>query len=254
MKYTLITGASSGIGQELAHIMAKKGHNLILVARRKNRLDEIKKKLEKNNVEIKTISQDLSQVNSAKELYDKISAKKLQINILVNNAGFGKLQELKKTNLTEIQEMMHLNIVTPTELTHLFLTDLMKNKGRILNVASIAAFLPGPQMSTYYATKAYLSNFSIAMNEELKTSQVSVSTLYPGPTKTQFAQRAKAKVLFNNGTDSAKYVAMKGYEGMMNRKIKIIPTFKLKLGVILMALIPDTYKAKIAKKMHEGKL
>lgn len=253
MKYTLLTGASTGIGKELAIIMAQKGHNLILVARTKSKLEELKNELKKYNVDIKVISQDLSEKDSSAKLYKKISKQKLELNILVNNAGFGLLKDVDDAYLKEMQQMMHLNMITPTELTKLCLPDLKKSKGKILNVASVAAFMPGPKMSIYYATKAYLSSFSIAQNEELKKQGISVSALYPGPTKTKFAQRAKAQVLFKNGTDSAEHVAKKGYEGMMNGKVKIIPSFKLKIGLALLSLIPAKYQAKLAKRIHEGK-
>lgn len=220
--YTLITGASSGIGYELACEYAKHGHHLILSARSTAKLEELKSTLEKQfSIQVVVIPCDLSVSRSAKKLYDEIQAKGLKINSLVNNAGFGDHSEFEKSDLNKTLEMIQLNITTLTELTHLFIKDLKANApSHVLNVASTAAFQAGPLMSVYYATKAYVLSFSEGLYEELKDKAVSVTALCPGPTISGFQDAAN----FSNNFISkiklptSKDVAVYGYQKAMQKQ------------------------------------
>ena len=178
----LITGASSGIGRDIAKELSQKGYDLILVARNLEKLNEVKEKLETNIV---TVSMDISNPENCKQLYEKYK----DIDILVNNAGFGDCGYFDKTNLEKELQMINTNIVAYHVLTKLYLKDMKaKNSGKILNVASIAGFMPGPLMATYYSTKAYVVRLSEAIREELKkeSSKVQISILCPGPVDTNF--------------------------------------------------------------------
>lgn len=220
--FTLITGASSGIGYELAGEYAKRGHNLILSARSVGKLEELKAVLEKQfSIQVVVIPCDLSVAHSAKKLYDAVQSQGLKINGLVNNAGFGDHAEFEKTDLNKILEMIQLNITTLTELTHLFIKDLKAHApSHILNVASTAAFQAGPLMSVYYATKAYVLSFSEGLYEELKNQGVSVTALCPGPTVSGFQDAAN----FTNNFISkirlptSKEVAVFAYQQTMAKK------------------------------------
>lgn len=191
--YTLITGASSGIGWELAHQYAQNGHPVILTARTTAKLNELKSILEnKYKSIIEVISCDLSQPHSAKVLFDEIQKRNLKINGLVNNAGFGDHSEFIHSNLNKNLEMIQLNITTLVELTQLFSKDLILNApSRILNVASTASFFPGPLMAVYYATKAFVLSFTEAISVELKNKNVFVTALCPGPTTSGFQEVAQ---------------------------------------------------------------
>ena len=184
----LITGASSGIGRDMARILASQGYELILVARDVNKLNQISEELkEKNKIKVETISMDLSSENNCKELYKKVR----DIDILINNAAFGDCGNFTKTSLNKELNMIHTNIIAYHILTKLYLIDMKaQGSGKILNVASIAGFLPGPLMATYYATKAYIVKLSEGIREELKKekSNVQISILCPGPVNTNFKE------------------------------------------------------------------
>lgn len=193
MKTALITGASTGLGADFAQILAERKYNLILVARNEGRMTEIANQLtKKHNITCHVIRADLAKHGSATKLFEDVKARNLTVDILINNAGYGLWGAFGSSNFHEMSGMMHLNMNTLTELTRLFLPDMTAQKsGKILNVASTAAFQPGPWMAVYYATKAYVLSFSEALAVELKNTGVSVTTLCPGPTKTEFFDRAK---------------------------------------------------------------
>ena len=193
MKTALITGASTGLGADFAHILASRKYNLILVARNEERLSEIANQLTKKyDVRCHVIRADLAKHASATKLFADVKAKNLTVDILINNAGYGLWGPFSSSSFEEMSGMIQLNVNTLTELTRLFLPDMLQQKsGKILNVASTAAFQPGPWMGVYYATKAYVLSFSEALSVELKNTGVSVTTLCPGPTKTEFFDRAK---------------------------------------------------------------
>jgi uncharacterized protein len=218
-KLALITGASSGIGFELAKVMAQNGHDLILVSRSQKNLEEIAIQLRKQHtVKVHVVPFDLSQPHSGEGLFNALRKFNDEIEILVNNAGFGDSGALIEQNLSRIHEMMTLNMGSLTELSRLYGAKFAELKrGAILNVASTAAFQPGPFMAVYFATKAYVLSFTEALREELKSHNVQVSALCPGPTSTNFIDRARvSKLRFFNGATvmTADEVARLAYIGM----------------------------------------
>ena len=184
----LITGATKGIGYELTKLFARDSYNLVLIARDAKKLNEIKTDLNNEyNVDILIIVKDLSKPNAALEIFNETVEKQIVINVLVNNAGIGDFGKFQKQNFLKINEILQINIVSLTELTRLFMSNMLKKKeGKILNISSMAAFQPGPYMAVYYASKAYVQSFSEAITSELKGTGVSVTTLCPGPTKSGF--------------------------------------------------------------------
>ena len=188
----LVTGASSGIGKDIAKELAQKGYDLILVARNEEKLNKVKKELEKEDIKVENIIMDLSNEESCKELHKRAK----NVDILVNNAGFGDCGNFTRTDLEKEIKMIKTNITAYHILTKLYLTEMKnKNNGKILNVASIAGFMPGPLMATYYATKAYIVRLSEGIREELKKekSKVQISILCPGPVKTNFNNIANVR-------------------------------------------------------------
>lgn len=237
----LITGASSGIGKEMARYLSKLGYDLILVARRKEKLELLKKEL---STKVTIYALDLQEEKNIYDLYEKV--KKENIDFLINNAGFGLFGYFKDTDLNRELEMINLNIKTYHILTKLFLKDFIeKDSGRILNVASSAGFLSGPRLSTYYATKNYIAKLSIAINEELKKekSNVHISILCPGPVATEFEHTAKGKFLIEK--QSAKQVAIYGINKALKNKTIIVPSIFIKTGLFLNRFIPWSLSAKI---------
>ena len=245
----LITGASSGIGADIARILSKKGYDLILVARRKERLAKIKSEL-KTNVQI--ISVDISETSNCIELYSKI--KEQDIDIIINNAGFGLFGNFDMVDLDKELEMIDLNIKAAHILTKLFLIDfLKKDSGYILNVASSAAFLPGPLMATYYSTKAYVLHLTEAIYEELrrKKSKVYVGALCPGPVDTEFNN--VANVSFSVKSMKSYDVAEYAIKQMFKRKLVIVPSLIMKLTRLISILSPTKLKLMVAYNIQKGK-
>lgn len=245
----LITGASSGLGRDMAHILSEMGYDLILVARRKTKLEKLQKEL-KTNVEIEIM--DISSTFNCMKLYNKY--KKEDIDILINNAGFGVYGEFVNTNIDKELDMIDINIKTVHTLTKLFLTDFKKkNKGYILNVASSAAFMPGPLMASYYASKAYVCNLTQGINEELRQeeSDVYVGALCPGPVDTEFNRVAKCRFSIK-GMDSFK-VSEYAIKKMFAKKMIIIPGLKMKLGIFALRFLPRRLILKISYKIQNGK-
>ena len=245
----LITGASSGIGADMARILSDKGYDLILVARNKRKMEVLAKEL-KTNAEI--IPMDISSTYNCTELYNLV--KKKNIDVLVNNAGFGLFGEFCCTKLDKELDMIELNVKTVHTLTKLFLKDFVKkDKGYILNVASSAAFMPGPLMATYYATKAYVLHLTESINEELrrKKSNVFICALCPGPVSTNFNK--VAGVSFNLESLESYDVAKYAVKQMFKKKVVIIPGFKIKMGVFALRLLPRSLVRKIAYKIQKNK-
>ena len=244
----LITGASSGIGRDIAKELSQKGYDLILVARNLEKLNEVKEKLETN---IETVSMDISNPENCKQLYEKYK----DIDILVNNAGFGDCGYFDKTNLEKELQMINTNIVAYHVLTKLYLKDMKaKNSGKILNVASIAGFMPGPLMATYYSTKAYVVRLSEAIREELKkeSSKVQISILCPGPVDTNFNK--VADVQFALKDLSSEYVAKYTTDKLFKGKFYIVPGWKIKLAKFGAKIAPNTLVAKICYNMQKRKI
>lgn len=252
MKTALITGASSGIGKELARIHAEKGGNLIIVARRQEKLNELKHELEQAyKTQVTTIVKDLSVAGSAEELFDYINSNGMQVDYLINNAGFGLRGKFHELSLERQQQMMQLNMVSLTELMYLFLPQMVeRNSGKILNVSSTASFMPGPLQAIYFATKSYVQFLSNAVAEELHGTNVTVTNLMPGATETEFAKTSGMdKTDLFSKTVTARSVAEDGYQAMIDGKLDIVSglTFAQKL---MMKSIPFTPKKMLLKQIR----
>ena len=221
--YVLITGASSGIGLELAKIFAREKYNLVLTARNQTKLEELQSEIRNSfAVDVLVIPKDLSLKNSACEIYEEIKNKNVKIEILVNNAGFGGYGGFVKTNLESEVNMINLNVTSLVKLTKYFLQDMFLQKsGKILNVASTAAFQPGPLMAVYYATKSFVLSFSEAIAEELEGSGITVTALCPGPTESGFQEAAnitQSRLVKDRKLPSSKDAAEYGYKALMKGK------------------------------------
>lgn len=244
----LITGASSGIGRDIAINLSKKGYDLILVARDLEKLNEVKAKLHTN---VEVVSMDVSKAENCKELHEKYQ----DIDILVNNAGFGDCGYFTKTSLDKELKMIDTNIVAYHVLTKLYLQDMkQRNSGKILNVASIAGFMPGPLMATYYSTKAYVVRLSEAIREELKkeNSKVQISILCPGPVNTNFNKVADVKFALKGL--SSEYVAKYTIDKLFKGKFYIVPGWKIKLARFGSKIAPNNLVAKICYNMQRRKI
>ena len=248
----LITGTSSGIGRDMARVLASKGYHLVLVARNEEQLKKLAKELkEANKIEVETISMDLSVVENCKELHQKVQ----DVDILINNAGFGDCGNFTKTSLDKEISMINTNIVAYHILMKLYLIDMKaKGNGKILNVASIAGFMPSPLMSTYYATKSYIVRISESVREELKKekSDVQISILCPGPVDTNFNKVANVKFHMReaNSMKVAKYAIKKMEQG----KFYIVPGMDVKLAKIGAKLAPTPLISKITYMVQKRKL
>lgn len=245
----LVTGASSGIGLEMAKYLASKNIDLILVARRKDKLEELKKEL---NVKVKIIPLDLAEFDNVELLYNEV--RKDNIDILINNAGFGLFGEFDKTDIKREMNMINVNIKQLHYLTKMFLKDFIKkDSGYILNVASSAAFLAGPKLSTYYATKNYVSRLSEAIYEELrrKKSNVHISVLCPGPVDTEFNDVANCT--FSSKPASSLYVAKYAIDQMFKNKLIIIPTFRMKVLLFFSKFVPKKLLLRITYNVQNKK-
>jgi short-subunit dehydrogenase len=250
----LITGASSGIGGELARCFAESGSDLVLVARREDRLRDLAQELAgRYAVKTRLLAKDLARPTATSEIADELRNGGVRVDVLVNNAGFGDSGPFGQLDLERQMNMVQVNVGAATELTHRFLPDMLRNgRGGILNVASTAAFQPGPWMSVYYATKAYTLHFSEGLAEELAGTGVSVTCLCPGPTDTEFGAEAhmEGSLLFRLGTMSAADVARSGYAGFRRRKVIVIPGVRNKFVAFIVRLGPRSAVRKIARMLH----
>ena len=247
----LITGASSGIGRDMAIILSKKGYDLVLVARDEKKLNKVKEELLKEKIKIETIVMDLSDEKNCKELHKRVK----NVDILINNAGFGDCGDFAKTKLEKELSMIKTNITAYHILTKLYLIDMKKrNSGKILNVASIAGFMPGPLMATYYATKAYVVRVSEGIREELKKekSNVQISILCPGPVNTNFKSVASVKLHMReaNRQKVAEYAIKEVEPG----KFYIVPGLDVKLAKIGAKITPAPLLSKITYMVQKRKL
>ncbi|MCP3029027.1 SDR family NAD(P)-dependent oxidoreductase [Halobacillus sp. A5] len=249
----LITGASGGIGYELAHLFAKAGYDLIVTARSEIKLQQLKTEL--NNYHVTVIAEDLSHPEGAHNLYEKVKKQGKTIEVLVNNAGFGLNGAFEDLPLIEQKKMLQVNIHALTELTHYFINDMKTSpfstvpRG-VLNVASIAAFQPGPRMAAYYASKAYVLSFTEALREELSGTGLTISTLCPGATDTNFFNNAKAEhTKLVTRTMSPKEVADQGFLGFIKGKRVIIPGWLNQSLALSSKFVPRATAAKLAHYM-----
>src|SRR5712691_4875572 len=226
-KTALITGASFGIGQELAGIFAREGYNLVLVARTADKLRQLASELEKaHGTRSLILASDLAAPGAAAYIHDQTTRAEITVDVLVNNAGFGQFGLFAENDLDECLQQIQLNVTTLTHLTRLYLPEMLSRKsGRILNVASTAAFQPGPLMAVYYATKAYVLSFSVAVATEIAGSGVVVSCFCPGATDTGFQKRAgmeNSRLFKKIGTMNVETVARDGYRGLMAGRTVVI--------------------------------
>ena len=245
----LITGASSGIGRQMAYYLSELGYDLILVARREDRLKEIKDNVKTN---VRIIPLDLSKEDKVFELYEM--TKDEDIDFLINNAGFGLFGLTSETDIVKELEMIDLNIKALHILTKVFLRDFIKkDKGHILNVGSSAGFLAGPKLNTYYATKNYVVKFTMALYEELKRqkSNVHVSVLCPGPVDTEFNKVAGGE--FKSDGGAAKKVAKYAVDKTLKNKLVIVPGLTVKLGLFFLKFIPYKVSMKFIYDFQDNK-
>ena len=258
--YALITGASGGIGFELAKLLAKDSKNLVLVARNEKTLTEVKDELLKINktIDIKIIVCDLSEVESAKFVKSQTDLLNGEIDILINNAGFGDFGKYWETKYDKETQMINLNITSLAQLTKLYIPDMIKNgSGKILNVASVAAFMPGSYMTVYYATKAFVLSYTEGLSGELKGTGVTVSALCPGPTKTGFEEKAElgnSDLFKAMPVATASSVAKTAYKGFLKGKPIIITGFLNKVTVFIIRFIPRCIVRNMVKSVTKGSL
>lgn len=251
MGYALITGASGGIGFELAKIFAENGRNIIVVSSNENKLNAAAEKLRMTSkADVRQYVIDLCADRSADMLFELVSGDGLFVDVLVNNAGVGMTGEFLKLDPEKEEAMLSLNINSLVRLTRLFAAE-MECGGKILNVSSTGAFQAGPYISVYYASKAFVSGFSEAIRHELRSRGVSVSTLYPGATKTDFSRRAGKKDA--KKAMSAEFVALEAYRGMMKNKRRIIPGLPNKLMLLIPAGIRTSLIGRLQKSLVEEK-
>ncbi len=246
----LITGASSGIGKDMAKYLADLGVDLILVARRKSILKELKSEFK---TKVKIIPLDLSEMDNVELLYNEV--KNEDIDILINNAGFGLFGEFFETDLETEFKMIDVNIKAVHYLSKMFYRDMLsKNSGYILNVASSAGFMAGPKLSTYYATKNYCLRLTEAMYQEAKEvgSSVHISVLCPGPVETEFNKVAKGT--FHTKSASSSYVAKYAIDQMFKGKLLIVPTLKMKVVLFLVRFVPTKLLLKITSMIQDRKI
>ena len=255
-KTALITGASAGLGIEFARNFAKDGHNLVLVARRVEKMEALAEELkDKHGVEIKVMCKDLSKMDEVQSIFETLQKENIHIDFLVNNAGFGDWGNFHESDWEKIEGMLDVNIKALTKLTYLFIKPMIqKGEGKIMNVASMAAFQPGPLMAVYYATKAYVLSFSEAIRTEIKGTGVTVTILCPGPTESEFqsvANLGKSKLFKHTRIPTSKEVVDFGYRELMKGSMTVVPGFLNKIVVKSVRFVPRKLVLKVARKIQE---
>jgi len=253
MKTVLITGASSGIGKALAFEFATHNYNLVLVARRKELLDNIKQRIkQKHSINIDVVTMDLATLDAAERLVQKITEQHIEVDVLINNAGFGILGELQENNIERIESMLILNIITLTKLSRLFAAEMIKKgTGNIINIASTAAFQPVPKLAAYAATKSYVMNFSDAIAYELKDKNIKVLTVSPGATQSEFGSTAGFgdDTTFFNKMPSSEDLAKFTYKAMSQQKTNVIHGLKNRIMAFSNRFAPRKIAIAIAAMM-----
>lgn len=254
----LVTGASSGIGYELARVLAREGHDVALVARSADQLRDIAADLETDfGIRAVVTPEDLADPESPDRLYARLQEAEFPVEVLVNNAGFGTMGRFWRSDTGSQVDMVQVNVAAVTHLTRLFVAPMVeRGSGRILNVASTAAFQPGPYMSVYFATKAYVLSFSEALAEELRGTGVTVTALCPGPTATGFQKRARMERSAVGGrlvTGDAAAVARAGYEGMRRGRRLVLPGWHNRVGAFLPRLFPRAVATRIVARLTSAR-
>lgn len=257
MKNTaLITGASTGIGRELAVIHAERGGDLVIVARSEDKLQELKSELESSHgIQVRVLVYDLTDREAPAQLFQQLKEEEIDIEVLVNNAGFGGLGKFYQREWADDLAMINLNVVALSELTRLFLPGMVsRGRGKVLNVSSTASLMPGPLQAVYFATKAFVTSLSNALAEELRGTGVTVTALMPGATETEFARLSGMdKTPLFEKTASARRVAEQGYNGMLAGKLDVIAGLNLfqRIQLALVPLIPKRIVLSETRKLQE---
>ena len=251
----LITGASSGIGYELALVFARNGYRLVVVARDRVRLDSLAQTLQtRHGASVVVLPHDLSRPSAPNDLMRDLANASVEVDVLVNNAGFGTHGPFAQSDMDAQLRMMQVNMAALTHLTRLVLPGMLARRaGKILNVASTAAFQPGPMMAVYYASKAYVLSFSEALANELAGTGVSVTALCPGPTKTEFQARANVghTKMMSERIMTAVDVALAGYQGLMAGKTIVIPGARNKLIAFAVRLLPRALVRRAVRRIQD---
>ena len=253
----LVTGSSVGIGKDLAVVLAENKHDLVITARGQDQLEQLAAELRtKFAVRVEVLVKDLAKPQAASEILEELKQSNIAIDILINNAGFGGHGPFDRENVDEILGMLQVNIVALTHLTRLFLPQMVARKhGRVMNLASTAAFQPGPRMAVYYASKAYVLSFSEAIASELKRTGVTVTAVCPGPTQTEFQKRAgveRSRIFQKNMMDSMT-VARLGYQAMMKGKRVAITGFKNRILTTASKFAPRAMVLSAVKKLNDAR-
>lgn len=256
-KYALVTGATSGIGKEIAKLLAKDQYNLIIVGRKQGELDDTANELKlDNNIEVKTLQKDLFSNNAAFEVYDEVKAQGIKLDVLVNDAAQGQYGLFVDNDIRRELDIIQLNISAVVILTKLFLKDMVASgEGKILNVASIAGKVPGPYQAVYHGTKAFIHSFNEAVRSEIKDTGVTLTSLLPGVTNTDFFNKAEmtnSKVAQDESSmaDPAD-VAKDGYDALMAGDDMVISGLKNKVQIAMSNVTPDSIVAEMMKKQQE---
>jgi short-subunit dehydrogenase len=256
-KTALVTGASSGIGAELARVHAEHGGDLIVVARRQERLEALKTELENaHGITVHVLARDLMQADAAQQIYDVLQARGVPIDYLINNAGLGNYGLFHEQDWAQNEDLIKLNILAPAALTRMFLPQMVSRRsGRVLNIASMAGFVPGPLQAVYYASKAFVISFSEAIANELAGTGVTVTVLCPGPTETEFTLRPEMKgVRLLQWAVSARIVAEAGYDAMLQGKTVVVPGILSKFVMHgLLRFSPRKLTTRISRALMEKK-
>ena len=256
-KTALITGASGGIGLELTRLFARDGYDLVLVARSENKLHEIADELQKaHGISVSVLAHDLAISNAPDIIFEALKEQKVRVDVLVNNAGFGTYGPFAEIDWNKECDLLQVNIVALTHLTKLFLPAMLSQRdGKILNVASTAAFQPGPLMAVYYASKAYVLSFSQALSNECAGTGVTVTALCPGPTQSDFQERAEmtqSKIVQGVLMTSAE-VAAQGYKAMQNGKRRVITGFNNRVWTLAAKFLPTAATLKLVRHVQDTK-
>lgn len=257
VSYVLITGTTSGLGREFARLFAQNGYNIVAVARNEALLQQQKQELERQfGVEMVYIVKDLSAENSAQEVYDEIKHKGINIDILINNAGFGSFGRYVDVDWQRQKGLASVNMLAVMQLSYLFGKDMdRRGEGKIVNIASIASFQAGPYMAMYYASKAFVRSFSEALHEEMKSSGVSVTAICPGPVATNFEKNAQmmSSAMFTKlRVYTPEVVAAKSYRAIMNNKAVYVVGWPNKLLVFLTRFCSLKFSRALASKINLG--
>lgn len=257
LQTALITGASSGIGKALARKFANSGYDIVAVARQEDMLEELAAELSRyRDISVTVIAKDLTQESAPQEIYDELKARKIVVDVLVNDAGIGQRGIFHETDLQKSIGIIRLNVEALTRLTSLFLKDMVaRNSGKILNVGSAAGFEPGPLAAVYHASKAYVISFSEALAEEIKDTKVQITVICPGPTDTDFFRKAGMTDLKNSNQDAVmepQEVANIGYEGLIKGERVVVPILNNKFVTLSHKFVPARLQARANGKFYEA--